>query len=313
MSSTEVQLSERLPMLSATEEVAQSSPAGQVVVPVETTTVVTKPADVNAVPQDNNKFIQVIRPLLVELIGTALFVLIGLWGACSGGGVLATALSFGLALAVFSASFGHISGVHFNPSVTIGVLIAGEVQAVMAILYVVAQLLGGIGAAGLLRLLLVTRTYTTCKGGATVLTYVVNNTVANNGRVVATTVDYVRNWQGILIEAIATFVLVTVILMVALDTKSKTGLAPLLIGFALAVNILAIGAYTSGSLNPARSLGPAIFANEWEHHYVYWIGPIVGAIVAGFLYRTVWASNDRRMFVKSTKTTTTTTTTAVKQ
>jgi hypothetical protein len=53
----------------------------------------------------------------------------------------------------------------------------------------------GIGAAGLLRLLLVTRTYTTCKGGATVLTYVVNNTVANNGRVVATTVDYVRNWQ----------------------------------------------------------------------------------------------------------------------
>jgi aquaporin Z len=72
-----------------------------------------------------------------------LFVLIGLWGACSGGGVLATALSFGLALAVFSASFGHISGVHFNPSVTIGVLIAGEVQAVMAILYVVAQLLGG--------------------------------------------------------------------------------------------------------------------------------------------------------------------------
>jgi glycerol uptake facilitator-like aquaporin len=45
------------------------------------------------------------------------------------------------------------------------------------------------------------------------------------------------------------------------------------------------GAYTGGSLNPARSLGPAIFANEWEHHYVYWIGPIAGAIVAGFLYR----------------------------
>ncbi len=72
-----------------------------------------------------------------------MFVLIGLWGACSGGGVLAAALSFGLALAVLAASFGHISGVHFNPSVTIGVLIAGEMQAVMAILYVVVQLLGG--------------------------------------------------------------------------------------------------------------------------------------------------------------------------
>lgn len=66
-----------------------------------------------------------------------------MWGACSGGGVIAAALSFGLALMVFAASFGHISGVHFNPAVTIGVLIAGEMQAVMAILYVVMQLLGG--------------------------------------------------------------------------------------------------------------------------------------------------------------------------
>ena len=48
---------------------------------------------------------------------------------------------------------------------------------------------------------------------------------------------------------------------------------------------LSSGAYTGGSLNPARSLGPAIFSNEWEHHYVYWIGPLVGAIFAGFLYR----------------------------
>jgi glycerol uptake facilitator-like aquaporin len=108
--------------------------------------------------------------------------------------------------------------------------------------------------------------------------------------------------QGILIEFIVTFILVTVILMVALDTKSKTGLAPILIGFTLAVNILAVGAYTGGSLNPARSLGPAIFANEWENHFVYWIGPLVGAIFAGFLYRTVWAHYDRRLFVKRTTT-----------
>lgn len=66
-----------------------------------------------------------------------------MWGACSGGGVLASALSFGLALMVFAASFGHISGVHFNPAVTVGILIAGEMQPVIAILYVVIQLLGG--------------------------------------------------------------------------------------------------------------------------------------------------------------------------
>jgi MIP family channel proteins len=303
MATTEVQLSERQPMLNATEEVVHSNPVASSAVQIESsTTVVRKEGD--GVPEDKNKFIQVIRPLLVELIGTALFVIIGMWGACSGGGVLTAALSFGLALMVFAASFGHISGVHFNPAVTIGVLIAGEMQAVMAILYVVMQLLGGIAAGGLLRLLLSTRTYAACKGGTTLLTtYVALNETSVNGPIYYTE-DYVRIWQGIFIEFIVTFVLVTVVLMVALDTKSKTGLAPILIGFTLAVCILAIGAYTGGSLNPARSLGPAIFANHWENHFVYWIGPLVGAIVAGLLYRTVWAHYDRRMFVKRTGTTT---------
>jgi len=294
MAATEVQLSERQP-LTSTEEVVSSNPVAS----VETsTTVVRKDGDV--VPEDKNKFIQVIRPLLVELIGTALFVLVGMWGVCSGGGLLAAALSFGLVLMVFSASFGHISGVHFNPSVTIGVLIAGEMQAVMAILYAVMQLLGGIAAGGILRLLLTTRTYNACRGGATFLAqYAAFNETGIHGTVYHAA-DHVRIWQGIIIESIGTFILVTVILMVALDTKSKTGLAPILIGFALGVSILAIGAYTGGSVNPARSLGPAIFANEWEHHFVYWIGPLVGAIIAGFLYRTVWAHYDRRMFVKRT-------------
>ncbi|CAF2462426.1 unnamed protein product [Rotaria sp. Silwood2] len=308
MSSAEVQHSERLPMLSSTEDVVHSNPTVTVSVPVETTTVVKKSVDANINPEDNNNFIQVVRPLLVELIGTTLFVLIGIWGACSNGGMIANALSFGLALMVLTASFGHISGVHFNPSVTIGVLIAGEMQPIMAILYFVVQLLGGIAAGGLLRLLLATKTYATCKGGATLLTtYVASNVTTINAPPIYYAADSVRIWQGIIIEFLATLILVTVIIMVAIDTKSKTGLAPLLIGFTLVVNILAIGAYTGGSLNPARSLGPAIFANQWDYHYVYWIGPLVGAIVAALLYRTVWAHHDRRMFVKRT------TTTAVKQ
>lgn len=300
MSTSEVQLSERHPMLPASEEVVHSNP---VVPPVETSsTTVHRNVDVD-VPADKSQFVQVIRPLLVELIGTTLFLLIGMFGACSGGGVIVAALAFGLALMVFAAGFGHISGVHFNPGVTIGVLIAGEMQAVMAILYVVVQLLGGIAAGGILRLLLNNHSYAACKGGATVLT----NYMATNGTGVLVEVDRVRIWQGILIECIATFVLVTIVLMVALDTKSKTGLAPIIIGFTLAVGILAAGAFTGGSLNSARSLGPAIFSNQWEHHFVYWIGPLVGAIVAGLLYRGVWAHHDRRIFVKRPKSTGTTT------
>ncbi|CAF1226263.1 unnamed protein product [Rotaria sp. Silwood1] len=302
MATTEVQLSERQPMLTSTEEVIHSNPVASSTVAIESSTTVVR-KDVDVVPEDKNKFIQVIRPLLVELIGTTLFVLIGMFGACSGGGVIASALSFGLALMVFAASFGHISGVHFNPAVTIGVLIAGEMQAVMAILYVVMQLLGGIAAGGLLRLLLATPIYKKCEGGTTLLTkYAFNET--NVKGVVEYVNDSVRIWQGIIIELIVTFILVTVILMVLLDTKSKTGLAPILVGFTLAASILAVGAYTGGSLNPARSLGPAIFADRWQHHYVYWIGPLVGAIVAGLLYRTVWAHYDRRMFVKRTATAT---------
>ncbi|CAF2001831.1 unnamed protein product [Rotaria magnacalcarata] len=299
MATTEVQLSERQPMLTSTEEVVNSNSVASSAVQIETSTTVVRKNDADVVPEDKNKFIQVIRPLLVELIGTALFILIGMWGVCSGAGVLTAALAFGLALAVFAASFGHISGVHFNPAVTIGILIAGEIQALMAVLYIVMQLLGGIAAGGILRLLLTTSVYGQCKGGATLLAkYAVNETAVKGA--VSYGADSVRIWQGILIEFIATFVLVTVILMVVLDTKSKTGLAPLLVGLTLAVNILAIGSYTGGSLNPARSLGPAIFAHQWDDHFVYWIGPIVGAIVAGFLYRTVWAHHDRRMFVKRT-------------
>ena len=302
MSNTEVQLSERVPMLSSTEETANSNATVTVTIPTETTIVTKKTADGHTGTEDNNQFVQVVRPLLVELIGTTLFVLVGLSGACSGGGMIANALSFGLALMVLTASFGHISGVHFNPSVTIGVLIAGEMQAIISILYLVVQLLGGIAAGGLLRLLLPSKTYAACKGGATLLaTDVVANATGVTGTVLYTA-DNVRFWQGILIEFIVTFVLVTVLIMVTIDSKSKTGLASLIIGFTLAASILAVGPFTGGSLNPARSLGPAIFANQWEYHYVYWIGPLVGAIVAGLLYRAVWAHTDRRMFVRRTAT-----------
>ncbi len=104
------------------------------------------------------------------------------------------------------------------------------------------------------------------------------------------------------IELLLTFVFVTIILMVTIDNKTKSNFAPVYIGIALCVCIFASlvefscpliiyfsfmyrNMLTGGSLNPARSLGPAIFANVWSHHYIYWIGPMAGATIAGGFYR----------------------------
>ncbi|CAF1295862.1 unnamed protein product [Adineta steineri] len=224
-------------------------------------------------------FITIIRPIIVELVGTFLLVTFGLWGGCStSGNIIQGAFSFGCTLMVLLASFGHISGTHLNPCVTLGVFIAGEVRYYLAIIYVIMQIIAGIGAAGLVRLLVSRDSYTQCHGGATLLNKI----------------DMIEWWQGLIIEFFITFLFVTVILLVALDTKSKTGLAPLLIGFTLVGNILTAGSYTGASLNPARSLGPAIVANQWTDHWIYWIGPLLGGTIAGIAYRFIWAHQDRR-------------------
>ncbi|UJR32120.1 hypothetical protein I4U23_019588 [Adineta vaga] len=218
-------------------------------------------------------FITAIRPIIVELVGTFLLVMFSVWGGCStGNNLVQGALCSGCTLMVLLASFGHISGTHLNPCVTLGVLIAGEVKYYLAFIYVIMQVIGGIGAAGMARILISSEAYAVCNGGATLLN------------------DFSKTkwWQGLIIEFFISFLLVTVILLVALDTKSKTGLASILIGFALA------GAYTGASMNPARSLGPAIIANEWKNHCIYWIGPLLGGAIAGLMYRFIWAHQDRR-------------------
>ncbi|CAF0894058.1 unnamed protein product [Didymodactylos carnosus] len=207
--------------------------------------------------EETGKFFKIIRPLLVELIGTCIFILTGMFGACHDNEnihPLIPAFVFGLTLMAFAASFGHISGVHFNPAVTLGIFIAGQIGLVMAIL----------------------DRYSTCAGGSTFLG------------------PAVKWWEGLLIECTVTFLLVTVILMVAVDTKSKTILAPIVIGLTLTGGILGAATFTGGSLNPARSFGPSLIANQWRAHYIYFGGPLLGSLVAGFLYRLVWAHTDRR-------------------
>ncbi|CAF2540014.1 unnamed protein product [Rotaria sp. Silwood2] len=242
----------------------------------------------NTTKNSDNKtttFTDIIQPMIVELIGTIFFILIGLLGSCSNennnNSSLIAGLSFGFSLIIFVASLGHISGGHFNPAVTLGVLITGDIQLKKALLYMLMQLIGGAMAAGIFRLLSHTSTYNRCHGGATFLV-TIKTPKQELGEF---TMDHINWWEGMCIELLLTFVFVTIILMVTINNKSKSNFAPIYNGIALCVCILASNMLTGGSLNPARSLGSAIFANVWSHHYIYWIGPLIGATIAGGFYR----------------------------
>lgn len=212
------------------------------------------------------------RLYISEAIGTFFLVGIGV-GAISasksaGGSVslLAVAVAFGMTVAVMVAATGHVSGAHINPAVTFSLLIARRISLLDAAGYLAAQLVGAVLAALALDALIGRGV---SAAGATVLA------------------ASVTPLQGVLIEAILTFLLVFVIFGTAVDVRGQKAPA-LFIGLAVSVDILMGGPYTGASMNPARSFGPALIGGEWDAHWVFWIGPLLGAAAAGVTYTLVF-------------------------
>ncbi|HEX4952859.1 MAG TPA: aquaporin [Thermoanaerobaculia bacterium] len=204
------------------------------------------------------------RALVAELIGTFALIFIGAGaGALGAGGLVGVAFAHGLVVLGFAYAYGHISGTHVNPAVTIGVLAAGKIEPSRALAYIAAQLVGGILGALALKAALAG---TTQSLGATQL---------------APTVSPVT---GVLIEAILTFFLVNAVLNCAVSGKAGN-LAGVAIGLTLAFCILMGGPLTGASLNPARTLGPAVVLGDFTNLWVYFAGPILGAVAAAGLYR----------------------------
>jgi MIP family channel proteins len=215
---------------------------------------------------------------IAETVGTFLLVFficgfISVASAGSGGIDLAElGLAHAFILAVLIYSLGGTSGAHFNPAVTFGLWSLKKISTPNAVVYVICQLVGGVLGA-LVVLLLFDDVGEAVNYGATTI----NGDILQNGSV----------WLGLIAEALGTFLLMWAIMGLAVNPRGEAALAGLGIGAALGVAVMAFGPATGGGLNPARWLGPAVASGEFDDFWIYIVGPLVGAIAAAIVYRSV--------------------------
>lgn len=213
--------------------------------------------------------------LLAEFIGTFALIFIGAGAGALGVELTGVALAHGLVIVAFAYAFGHISGTHINPAVTLGVWAAGKIDTARALSYVAIQLFGGIM-------------------GAIALCFVLGGTESGLGATrLARGLQFgdltitIGPAAGLVLEMILTFFLVNTVMNAGISGKATipSGLA---IGFTLVFCILMGGPLTGASLNPARSLGPAAVTGDFTDLWIYFVGPILGGVLAGLLYKHVF-------------------------
>ncbi len=225
-----------------------------------------------------------IRKLTAEFIGTAWLVLGGCGAAvlaaafpALGIGFVGVSLAFGLTVLTMAFAIGHISGCHLNPAVSVGLWAGGRFPARDLPAYVIAQVLGGIAGAGIL--------YLIASGHAG---FDAHAGFASNGYGIHSPGGYSLT-SALVTEVTMTFAFLFVILG-STHGRAPVGFAPISIGLCLTLIHLISIPVTNTSVNPARSTGPALFQGSWalDQLWLFWAAPIVGAIIAGFLYR--WLS-----------------------
>ncbi len=214
------------------------------------------------------------KKYILECIGTIVLVLFGCGTAVITGDVVATSLAFGLAIVAMAHAIGPVSGCHINPAVSLAMLITGKLSKKDFVCYVLSQIIGGIIGAGILYAILKSSNLGVANLGT-------NGYAANSG--VGLTL-----LSAILVEVILTFVFIYTILGVTND-KSKGNVAGLVIGLTLAfVHLIGIK-LTGTSVNPARSLGPALFAGgeALKQVWVFIVAPLLGSVLASVAYMTL--------------------------
>ncbi|CAK5025518.1 unnamed protein product [Meloidogyne enterolobii] len=235
-----------------------------------------------------------ISKLSAEFIGTLLLTFIGSLSGLNiisnSNAVLHAAFAHGLTVFALVSSFGHISGAHFNPAISLAVVLVGKMKILNAIFYWISQLAGGFCGALIVRFVTDQKQYDSIAGGATI--------VPPN-----------QLWyQAAMVELILTAILAQTILTCAVDT-STVSIAPLAIGMTVALDIFAGATLSGASMNPARSFGPCLVASYflqngpgtkltdpiWTSHFVFWLGPLLGGVLAAFIFKTLLTRGNNRI------------------
>jgi MIP family channel proteins len=217
---------------------------------------------------------QYATPVLAEFVGTFLFVFTGAGSIITNTflhgtvGLIGIALAHGLALSIVITITAATSGGHINPAVTIGFIVTRRIVRLVGILYIVAQLLGATLAGLLLQVIFPQDVWQAAQLGTPALAPNTSSGI------------------GILIEAILTFFLLLAVFGTAVDERAPK-IGGFGIGLTVMVDILVGGPLTGAAMNPARTFGPALAGGFWNNNFVYWIGPIIGSVLAAFFYEYV--------------------------
>ncbi len=215
---------------------------------------------------------------IAEILGTLLVVFIGAGAICAehslkmagGQGVPVWVITvFGFVIVAIVYATSYISGSHINPAVTISFWATGRMHAGTAAYYIMSQMLGAVMAAYFLSLLFPDSVSTVYLGTCTLG-------------------EGVEFWKAALIECITTFLFVFTIYATAVDKRTSKILAGVAIGLVYLFGVSVSTTISGGALNPARVFGPAVVSGHFDYHFVWWLGPVTGAIAAGFLYGKVF-------------------------
>lgn len=228
------------------------------------------------------------RAWLAESIGTFCLVFFGpisitLSVVAFGNGqltpqaILMIAFAHGAAIGLMVYAFGHVSGGHFNPAVTLSFLATKRISVKEAIAYIVFQLIGAVVAAAANKAIL-PMSEQVKYGVQTGPSALIGNSVTS----------------GLAVEIILTFFLVATIFMTVLHKKAAAGLYGFAIGGMIFLDHVIGVPLTGASMNPARTFGPALISGFWDYHWMYWVGPIVGGVIAGLIMNYVFIKKSER-------------------